>query len=119
MIPSGVEIFVGLSPIDLRWGIDRLSGLVEEQTGRVARSGALFVFFGKRKNALKVLFADSGGMCLFYKRLDRHVFRVPTAITPGTTTIELNEREFDDLLDAIEIEVVVRKSRSKRSVRLH
>jgi hypothetical protein len=29
--------------------------------------------------------------------LDRHVFRVPTAITPGTTTIELNEREFDDL----------------------
>jgi hypothetical protein len=58
-------------------------------------------------------------MCLFYKRLDRHAFRIPTAITPGTTTIELNEREFDDLLDAIEIEVVVRKSRSKRSVRIH
>lgn len=48
MIPSGVEIFVALRPIDLRLGFDRLSGLVEEQIGRAARSGALLVFFGKR-----------------------------------------------------------------------
>jgi transposase len=56
MIPSGVEIFVGLAPIDLRWGFDRIAGLVEEQIGRAARSGALFVFFGKRKSSLKILF---------------------------------------------------------------
>lgn len=53
MIPSGVEIFVGLTPIDLRWGFDRLAGLVEEQFGRGSRSGALFVFFA--------LFGQSGG----------------------------------------------------------
>lgn len=44
MIPHGVEIFVGLVPIDLRWSFDRLAGLVEETIGRKARSGALFVF---------------------------------------------------------------------------
>ena len=27
MIPRGVEVFVGLEPIDLRWGFDRLSGI--------------------------------------------------------------------------------------------
>ena len=26
MIPHGVEIFVGLDPIDLRWSFDRLAG---------------------------------------------------------------------------------------------
>jgi hypothetical protein len=26
MIPAGVEIFVALSPIDLRYGFDRLAG---------------------------------------------------------------------------------------------
>lgn len=104
MIPAGVEIFVGLAPIDLRWGFDRLAGIVEEQVGRPARSGALFVFFGKRKSALKILFFDGSGMCLFYKRLDRHTFRVPTACTPGATSIALNERELDDLLDAIAVE---------------
>jgi len=65
MIPSGVEIFVALAPIDLRWGFDRLSGVAEEQIGRSARSGALLVFYGKRKTALKVLFFDGSGMCLF------------------------------------------------------
>lgn len=66
MIPSGVEIFVGLSPVDLRWGFDRLAGFVQEELGHAARSGALFVFFGKRKSALKVLFFDGSGLCLFY-----------------------------------------------------
>jgi len=48
VIPAGVEVFVGLEPIDLRWGFDRLAGLVSERLGRDARSRALFVFFGKR-----------------------------------------------------------------------
>jgi len=113
MIPSGVEIFVGLSPIDLRWGFDRLAGIVEEQIGRPARSGALFVFFGKRKTALKILFFDGTGMCLFYKRLDRHTFRVPPAPTGGTMSVELNERELDELLDAIAIEEPCRRRLTK------
>ena len=36
MIPSGVEIFVALTPIDLRWGFDRLAGVAQEQVGRPA-----------------------------------------------------------------------------------
>ena len=30
MIPRGVEVFVGLEPIDLRWSFDRLSGVVTD-----------------------------------------------------------------------------------------
>lgn len=104
MIPVGVEIFVGLSPIDLRWGFDRLAGLVQEQLQLAARSGALFVFFGKRKTALKVLFFDGGGLCLFYKRLDRGTFRVPTLSQAGATSIKLSERELDALLDGIDVD---------------
>jgi transposase len=74
MIPSGVEVFVAVEPIDLRWGFDRLAGVVEEQMGGRARSGALFVFFGKRKSAMKILFFDGSGLCLFYKRLDNRTF---------------------------------------------
>jgi len=104
MIPSGVEVFVALVPIDLRWGFDRLSGFAEEHVSRSARSGALFVFYGKRKNALKILFFDGSGMCLFYKRLDRGTFRVPSGASDEATTLTLSERELDDLLDAIAVE---------------
>jgi transposase len=72
MIPHGVEIFVGLEPIDLRWSFDRLAGAVAERVGREARSGALFVFFGKRKAALKVLFFDGTGLCVFYNQPSSH-----------------------------------------------
>lgn len=77
MIPAGVEIYVALEPIDLRWSFDRLAGIVEERIGRKPRSGALFVFFGKRRTSLKALFADATAMCIFYKRLDRGTQRGP------------------------------------------
>jgi transposase len=118
VIPSGVEVFVALAPIDLRWGFDRLAGLVEEQIGRAARSGALFVFFGKRRSSLKILFFDGSGLCLFYKRLDKHVFRVPQSPLPDCKSIELSERELDDLLDGIAIEPPS-KPRRGRSPRVH
>jgi hypothetical protein len=65
VIPHGVEVFVALDLIDLRWGFHRLAGVVTERLGRQARSGALFVFFGKRRDAIKVLFFDGTGICLF------------------------------------------------------
>lgn len=110
MIPRGVEIFVALEPIDLRWSFDRLAGIVAERIGRDARSDALFVFFGKRKEALKVLFFDGSGLCQFYKRLDRGVFRVPEPMQPGATTVVIDEHVLDDLLDGIEVQPKPRRA---------
>lgn len=119
MIPSGVEIFVALAPIDLRWGFERLAGVAEQHIGRSARSGALFVFFGKRKHALRILFYDGSGMCLFYKRLDhpRATFRIPQAAADATS-VELNERELDDLLDGIALDMKPEPPRPRRG-RMH
>lgn len=118
MIPHGVEVFVGLDPIDLRWGFERLSGLVADRLGREARSGALFVFFGKRRAALKVLFFDGTGLCLFYKRLDQGTFRVPTAASEGASVVTIDERALDDLLDGIDLEARV-PARPRRRVVAH
>ena len=112
MIPRGVEIFVGLEPIDLRWSFDRLVGTAEERIGRGARSGALFVFFGKRKSALKILFCDSSGLCVFYKRLHKGIFRLPEPIDPRATAIEIEAGFLDDLLAGIEVEQFMRKVRT-------
>lgn len=104
MIPRGVEIFVALDPIDLRMGFDRLCGVVAERLGRQARSGALFVFFGRRRTAAKILFADRTGVCVLYKRLDTTTFRIPEPAIEGDVARLIDERAFDDLLDGIDIE---------------
>ena len=111
MIPRGVEIFVGVEAIDLRWSFDRLSGIATERIGRPARSGALFVFFGKRRDAIKVLFFDGTGLCLFYKRLDKGTFRMPEIATDATS-IAIEERALDDLLDGINVEAKVPSPRA-------
>lgn len=116
MIPRGVEVFVGLEPIDLRWGFDRLAGIVAERVGREARSGALFVFFGKRRSAIKVLFFDGSGMCLFYKRLDQRAFRLPEPLDAQATSVMIDERALDDLLDGIDVDA---KPRRAPRVRVH
>lgn len=103
MIPHGVDVFVSLDPINLAYSFDRLAGLVQEQMGRSARDAALFVFFNRRRTALKALFADKTGLCIFYKRLDRSRFRLPDPVDDGRV-VELSERELDDLLDGIDIE---------------
>jgi hypothetical protein len=68
-----------------------------------ARSGALFVFFGKRRDAIKVLFFDGSGIYLFYKRLDAGTFRVPEAGREGEAVVQIEERALDDLLDGIDL----------------
>ncbi len=104
MIPSGVEIYIALEPIDMRFSFDRLSGIAKEQVGYEARSGALFVFFGRRRDALKVLFFDGTGMCIFYKRLDRGTFQVPKPTTTSARHIEVDDVVLEALLDGIDVD---------------
>lgn len=114
MIPAGVEIYVALEPIDMRLSFDRLAGLAKERTGYEARSGALFVFFGRRKDALKVLFFDGSGMAIFYKRLDRHCFKIPAPPSADAHYIEVDDATLEALLDGVDIERAVEaRSRPK------
>ena len=106
MIPAGVQVFVSLEPVDMRFGFERLSGMVRERMGYEPRGGALFVFVGRRRHIVKVLFADATGICVFYKRLDARVFRIPEAAIEGDTAREIDEGALDDLLSGIDLERV-------------
>jgi transposase len=77
MIPARVQVFVALEPVDMRCGFDRLAAMVRERMGYEPRSGALFVFIGRRRQLVKILFADATGTCVFAKRLDKGVFSLP------------------------------------------
>lgn len=114
MIPRGVQVFVALEPVDLRWSFDRLAGAALDRTGYDARSGALFIYFGKRKDAVKLLYFDGSGMCQFYKRLDRGVFRLPTTCTPEARHVELDESLLDALLDGIDFGEKPKRARRSR-----
>jgi transposase len=117
MIPTGMAVYVALEPVDMRYSFERLSGFVTERIGYEARSGALFVFYGKRKDALKVLFFDGSGLCVFYKRLDRRTFKLPEPPDNGAAHVEIDDATFEALLDGIDPGPATRKRPAAR--RLH
>jgi transposase len=96
MIPQGVQVFVALDPIDLRYSFDRLAGLAREQVGYDARSGALFVFFSRRKIAVKILFFDGSGL--------------PEATESASRRVEIDDATLEALLDGVEVEPSVKRS---------
>lgn len=117
MIPSGVEIFVALEPIDLRFSFDRLSGIAQEQIGYDPRSGALFVFYSRRRDALKILFFDGSGMCQFYKRLDRGTFKLPEAPAEGARYVEVDDMTLAAVLDGIDVDTAPRRDMRRPRLR--
>lgn len=102
MIPRGVEIFVALEPVDMRLGFERLGGLVRERMAREPRSRALFVFFGKRRQTVKVLSWDGTGVVLWYKRLDRGLFEIPIGDCPGERAISISETAFESIFAGLQ-----------------
>jgi len=119
MIPAGVQVFVSLEPVDMRYGFERLSGMVRERMGYEPRGGALFVFVGRRGHIVKVLFADATGICVFCKRLDEGTFSLPQSPAADATHVEIDEATLDTLLDGIPItpEGGPARARSRRRTR--
>jgi hypothetical protein len=57
-------------------------------------------------------------MCLFYKRLDRGVFRLPDPSEPGARSVELEESLLDALLDGVDLTEAPKRAPRSR-VRVH
>jgi hypothetical protein len=62
VIAHGLPVYVALEPVDMRFGYERLGGIVREKMQAEPRSRALFAFAGKRGHTLShplVLSTDS------------------------------------------------------------
>lgn len=103
-VPAGVGIHLALGPTDMRKGFDGLSLLVQEVLRADPFSGHLFLFRGRRASAVKILFHDGSGMCLFVKRLDQGAFTWPTTQpqADGTVTVTLSPAQLSMLLEGLE-----------------
>ena len=103
MLPSKMPIYCATSPVDLRRSFDGLASAAKEVLGKDPRSGALFLFVNKAGDRLKALWWDRTGYCLLYKRLERGIFRFPSAMRPGDTTVAIEAAEFAKILEGLDL----------------
>jgi transposase len=65
-----VRVYLCTAPTDMRKGFDTLAALVREQLKHDPLSGSLFLFVGRGKDRIKLLYWDTDGFALWYKRLE-------------------------------------------------
>lgn len=101
-LPSHTTIYLARDAVDMRKSIDGLSVLVHTELKLNPKQAALFVFFNRRGDKVKILYWDRNGFALWYKRLVRGRYRLPalTKCANKLSTSDLNcILEGLDLLD--------------------
>jgi transposase len=118
-ISRTTRVFLAIEPTDLRKGFDGLFALVENVIREDPFSGHLFVFRNRRRDRLKVLWWDTDGLAIFYKRLERGNYQFPTdSVVSKSDTIssrcEIRSDELSLLLAGIDLGSVKRRRRYQR-----
>ena len=113
-LPLPVRIFLCTRPADMRRSFDGLAQMVREFLAADPLSGHLFVFRSKRGDRVKLLYWDTDGLAIWYKRLEEGTFRFPTAATGHG--VEIGAADLQMLLDGIDLTSVKRHKRYRRPV---
>ncbi len=109
-LDKGVKIFLYGKPCDMRKGFDGLHGLVQNAMEMDPLCGYLFVFFGKTRTNVKILYWDYDGLALYYKRLEKGNFKRPT-VRLNAPNSELSQEELFMILRGIDFEKTKKRTR--------
>jgi len=100
MPPPSVRVFVATVAVDLRRSFDRLAACTEELLRQDPLSGHLFVFRNRQGDRVKILYWDRTGYCLWYKRLEKGTFRLPSG---PQESVELSFADLVLLLEGLDL----------------
>lgn len=107
-LPPAVKVFLASEPADMRRSFDGLAALTKDVIRRDPFSGHLFVFRSRIGDRVKILYWDRSGFCLWYKRLEKGVFRFPLS---DAKSIEIESADLALLLEGIDLAGAKRRER--------
>ncbi len=112
-----VRIYLAAGSTDMRKGFDTLAALVKDFLGQDPLSGHLFLFVGRGKDRLKILYWDSDGFAMWYKRLEEGKFKLP-AMREEDASVQLKASELAMMLEGIDLRSIKRSKRFKIAARI-
>ena len=95
------SVYLHRDSVDFRKSINGLSVIVEQSMNLTLYDSSLFVFCNKQRDKLKILYWDSSGFCLWYKRLEKEKFKWPRK--DNRDVVSLSEEQLHWLLRGFDI----------------
>ena len=82
-----------------------------ERVGGDPTFGSLFVFFNRNRTISKTIWWDTGGFCIFAKKLSKGRFKTPATPSSGAQHVEMDAKDVALLLAGIDLTRVKRQKR--------
>jgi transposase len=95
------KVLIHREPVDMRRGINGLCELVGVENMGDLMKPHLFVFCGKRRHSIKVLYFDKSGFAMWQKKLEKARFHWPKKFEEKIVT--LTPEYFDWLLSGYDV----------------
>ena len=93
------QVWLVVEPVDMRWGIDRLSMHIQALMGESPCAGRCYGFSNKMHTRLKLLIWDGNGVWLCQRRLHQGRFCWPR---PGARSCPLSAAQWQWLISGVD-----------------
>jgi len=93
--------YIACGYTDLRFGIDGLANVVQQQYSQRLDEASLFLFCGRRADRIKALYWCGDGYLLLYKRLSNGRFQWPRS---KSELRDLDHQSFRWLMEGLSVE---------------
>jgi len=115
LLSPQTKVFLARQPSDMRKSFRGLLALTEAVLRQDPASGHLFVFINRRRDMLKILHWDGSGFWIWYRRLERGTFQLPsTDTTDEQAGVELTPAQLSLILEGIDLGSVRQRLRYQR-----
>lgn len=94
-------VFLHREPVDMRKWVNGLSEIVLSAQMGDLMGPYLFVFTGRRRDVIKVLYFDKSGFAIWYKKLEKDKFSWPKKLTESV--VNITSEQFEWLLSGYDV----------------
>jgi len=109
---SGHRYFMYTGITDFRKGYDGLFGIIKTIMECNPLNGDVYLFTNKRRNQLRMMVYDSGGLVLLCKRLDRGTFEIIKSES-GIIKMNINWTQLVCIMEGIKLKSIRYRKRYK------
>ena len=115
LLSSAQRYFIYAGKTDMRKGFDSLCGIVRDEFKMNPLSGDVFVFLSRTRNRIKFLQWQGDGFALYFKRLEKGTFEMPSDFG-ALSTAQVSSSQLGLIMEGILLSSVKKRTRYENTI---